>query len=50
MPSFLLIVVGLLDICKAPLLSPNFAQIGFDNSLRLVLWGSLVPVDSIQIA
>jgi glycosyltransferase involved in cell wall biosynthesis len=45
----LLAVIGLILISRALALSSDFAQIGFDASVRLVFGGSLALVSGIQI-
>ncbi len=47
--GFVLVASGLLLMSKALLLSSNFAQIGFDNSVRLVFGGSLALTSGAQI-
>lgn len=47
--GFLLALLGLLLMGRALLLSPNFEQIGFDNSVRLVFGGSLALVSGVQV-
>ena len=44
-----LAAAGLLLVARALLLSSNFAQIGFDNSVRLVFGGSLALVSGAQV-
>lgn len=45
----LLFALGLILLLRALLLSDNFAQIGFDNSVRLVFGGSLAVVSGAQV-
>ncbi len=45
----LLVLVGLILLVRALLLSDNFAQIGFDNSVRLVFGGALALVSGAQV-
>lgn len=47
--GFALIVLGLGLMAHALQLSSNFAQIGFDNSVRLVFGGSLALVSGVQV-
>ena len=47
--GFLLLALGLILMARALQLSANFAQIGFDNSVRLVFGGSLAVVSGVQI-
>ncbi len=47
--GFALFVVGLFLVARALALSSNFAQIGFDNSVRLVYGGSLAVSVASQI-
>lgn len=47
--GFLLVLLGLFLMSRAILLSSNFAQIGFDNSVRLVFGGSLALVIGMQV-
>ena len=45
----LLAVLGFLLLLRALLLSDNFAQIGYDNSVRLVFGGALALVSGAQV-
>ncbi len=45
----LLVLAGLILLVRALLLSDNFAQIGFDNSVRLVFGGALALVSGAQV-
>ncbi len=45
----LLALLGFILMVRAVLLSSNFAQIGFDNSVRLVFGGSLSLVSGVQV-
>jgi hypothetical protein len=47
--GILLVASGLLLMARALQLSSNFAQIGYDNSVRLVYGGSLALVTGVQI-
>jgi len=47
--GFALAAVGLLVILRALIVSSNFEQIGFDNSVRLVFGGSLALATGAQI-
>ncbi len=47
--GFLLAILGLFLMIRAVLLSSDFAQIGFDNSVRLVFGGSLSLVCGVQV-
>jgi len=47
--GFLLALLGFFLMIRAVLLSSNFAQIGFDNSVRLVFGGSLSLVSGVQV-
>jgi len=47
--GFLLIILGIALMGRAILLSSSFAQIGFDNSVRLVFGGSLALVSGTQV-
>lgn len=47
--GFALVGLGLILMARALELSTNFAQIGFDNSVRLVFGGSLSLVSGVQI-
>ncbi len=47
--GFVLVALGLFLMARALQLSYNFAQIGFDNSVRLVFGGSLALVSGVQI-
>lgn len=49
MVGFVLIALGLILMVHALQLSSNFAQIGFDNSVRLVFGGSLSLVSGVQL-
>lgn len=44
-----LAVTGLVLMTRSILLSPNFSQIGFDNSVRLVFGGALALVSGAQV-
>ena len=44
-----LVLLGLFLMARALILSPNFEQIGFDNSVRLVFGGSLALVSGVQV-
>lgn len=45
----LLTLFGLILLIRALLLSNNFAQIGYDNSVRLVFGGALALVSGVQV-
>lgn len=47
--GFTLFLVGLGLMIFAVILSPNFNQIGFDSSIRLVFTGSLALVSGVQV-
>jgi glycosyltransferase involved in cell wall biosynthesis len=47
--GFVFLVLGALVMGRAILLSSNFEQIGFDNSIRLVFGGSLALVTGAQV-
>jgi glycosyltransferase involved in cell wall biosynthesis len=47
--GFVLFVLGLWLMVNAVILSSNFAQIGFDNSVRLVFGGSLALTSGAQV-
>jgi glycosyltransferase involved in cell wall biosynthesis len=47
--GFLLALLGFFLMVRAVLLSSNFAQIGFDSSVRLVFGGSLSLVSGVQV-
>jgi hypothetical protein len=47
--GFVLTLAGLLLMARAVLLSSNFAQIGFDNSVRLVFGGGMALVVGVQV-
>jgi len=47
--GFILSLLGVFLTGRAIMLSSNFAQIGFDNSVRLVFGGSLAIVSGIQV-
>lgn len=44
-----LAALGLILLFRAVLLSDNFAQIGFDTSVRLVFGGALILVSGAQV-
>ncbi len=47
--GFILLILGIVLMSRAMLLSSDFAQIGFDNSVRLVFGGSLALVCGMQV-
>lgn len=47
--GFILVAIGVFLMIRALLLSPNFEQIGFDTSIRLVFGGSLAFVSGAQV-
>ena len=49
MVGIIFVGLGLFLMTRALQLSASFAQIGFDNSVRLVFGGSLALVSGVQI-
>jgi uncharacterized membrane protein len=47
--GFVLALIGVLVMVRAVALSSTFAQIGFDNSVRLVFGGGMALVVGVQV-